>query len=115
MRLLLSVAVAVALVAASAAYGTPTAPRIWLADLTTVAGSGFPAGKVTVTARLQAGKAVKVVRASRTGRFTARFDGPIEATGCQGVQVSAVGAAGVRAVMKVPGNAKDCPPPIAAP
>jgi hypothetical protein len=72
MRLLLSVAVAVALVAASAAYGTRTAARIWLADLTTVAG-------------------------------------------CQGVQVSAVGTTGVRAVLKVPGNAKDCPPPIAAP
>jgi hypothetical protein len=55
------------------------------------------------------------VRASRTGRFTARFDSPIEATGCQGVQVSAVGTTGVRAVLKVPGNAKDCPPPIAAP
>lgn len=115
MRLLLSVAVVVALVAASAAYGTRTAARIWLDSPRVVLGSGFPAGKVTVTARLQAGKAIKVVRASRTGRFTARFDSSLKTNGCQGVQVSAVGASGVRAVIKVPGNAKDCPPPIDTP
>jgi hypothetical protein len=115
MRVLLCLAAAFALVAASAAYGTHTAARIWLDSPRVVLGSGFPVGKVTVTARLQGGKAVKVVRALRTGRFTARFDTPLKANGCQGVQVSAVGAGGVRAALKVPGNAKDCPPPIDTP
>jgi hypothetical protein len=112
MRALLSLAVALALLAASAAYGTRTTARIWLVTPMAVGGSGFPAGKVTVTARLQAQKAIEVVRASRRGRFTARFDTPIKSNGCQGVSVQAVGAGGIRAVLKVPGNAKDCPPPI---
>lgn len=101
-----------ALFAAAAAHGTSTTARVWLATPTTVAGSGFPTGKVTVTARLQDKKAVRIVRASRTGHFTARFDSAIKPNGCQGVSVSAVGENGVRAAIKMPGNAKDCPPPI---
>lgn len=112
MKVLLALSVALALVAASAAYGTRPAPRIWLVTPTVVAGSGFPAGTVTVTARLQARKAVEVVRASRTGRFTARFEAPLKVNGCHGASVQAVGRGGARAALKVPGNAKDCPPPI---
>jgi hypothetical protein len=111
-RALLSLAVVFALVAASAAYGTRSAARIWLATPTTVGGSGFPAGKVTVTERMDAQKSVRIVRASRTGRFTARFDTPIKTNGCQAVAtVTAVAASGVRATLQVPGNAKECPPP----
>ena len=115
MRILLGIAAVLALIAASAAFGTSTAPRIWLASPAVVAGSGFPPGKVTLTARLQAGKSVKVVRASTAGRFAAHFDSPIKASGCQSVSVTAVAASGIRATMRVPGNAKDCAPPIDAP
>lgn len=116
MRVLLSMTVALALVAASAAYGMRASARIWLVTPTAVSGSGFPAGKVTVTARVQAQKAVRVVRATRAGRFTARFTTPIKASGCQGTaSVTAVSPTGVRATLRIPGNAKDCPPPIDQP
>jgi hypothetical protein len=112
MRVLLSLVVVVALVGASAAYGTHTSARVWLVTPTTVAGSGFPAGKITVTARVQAQKAVRVVRATRTGHFTARFTTPIKASGCQGTaSVTAIAPNGVQATVRIPGNAKDCPPP----
>lgn len=113
MRALIVLTVLFALVAASAAYGTRTAARIWLAAPTAVRGSGFPAGKVTVTARVKAQKSVRIVRASLAGSFTARFATPIESTGCNDkATVTAVAASGVRATLTVPGNAKDCPPPI---
>lgn len=108
MKVMLSLAVAFAFVAASAAYGTRAAPRIWLVSPTVVRGSGFPMGKVTVKAQTR----VVVVRVSRTGRFTARFVVPIKAAGCQVAAVTAIGARGTRATLKVPGSARDCPPPI---
>jgi hypothetical protein len=116
MRVLLSMTVALALLAASTAFGMRAPARIWLVTPTSVAGSGFPAGKVTVTARVQEQKAVRVVRASPAGRFTARFTTPIKASGCQGTaSVTAISATGVRAILRIPANAKDCPPPIDVP
>jgi hypothetical protein len=112
MRVMLTAAVAAALVAASAAFGTSSSARIWLVTPTTVSGSGFPAGKVTVTARLPADKAVEVVRASGAGRFSARFETSLRSSSCAGVTVSAVGLGGARAVLKIAGRGKNCPPPF---
>lgn len=113
MRLTLGLVIAFALLAASASSGARTTARIWLQSPTAVSGSGFPPGKVRVTAPVRSRMAVKVVKASRTGRFVARFESPIKAYGCNGSVVTAVGVNGVRAVSRVPGNARDCPQPAA--
>jgi hypothetical protein len=112
MKILIAIAAALALVAASAAYGTGSRARIWLVSPTTVAGSGFPAGNVTVTAH-GASKVSETVRATATGRFTARFDRPIpQSRPCRYTVITAVGANGVRATTKLAGAANGCPPPI---
>jgi hypothetical protein len=112
MKIVLLAAAALALLAASAAYGTRAPARIWLASPTTVAGSGFPAGKVTVTAN-GVSKATETVRATATGRFTARFDRPLpQSRPCRYTMITAVGANGVRATTKLAGKTMGCPPPI---
>jgi hypothetical protein len=112
MKAVLIAVAATALIAASAAYGTRASARIWVVSPTTVAGSGFPAGRVTVTAN-GVSKVTKSVRATATGRFTARFDRPLpQSRPCRYTVVTAVGANGVRASTKLAGKSLGCPPPI---
>jgi hypothetical protein len=115
MRLSLFLATAAALLTASAALAGHAAstPRVWVNDPLTVQGTGFPAGKVVVSVRGRL-SALKVVRASASGRFTARFDRALSVgTGCQMTVVTAVGLNGVRASTKTGGApAKNCPPPL---
>jgi hypothetical protein len=112
MKLVLAAAAALALIAASAAHGTRSAARIWVVSPTTVAGSGFPAGPVSVTAN-GVSKLTKTVRATSTGRFTARFDRPLpQSRPCRYTVVTAVGVNGVRASTKLAGKSNGCPPPI---
>jgi hypothetical protein len=101
-----------ALLTASAAAGTRAAPRIWLDGPTTVQGTGFPQGKVVVAVRGTRASTIRVVRATASGRFTARFDKPIASSSCTGMTViSAVGANGMRASTKA-APSKACPPPL---
>jgi hypothetical protein len=110
MRLPLLVVALAALLTAAA--GTSAAPRIWLDGPTTVQGVGFPQGKVVVAVRGTRAGAIRVVRATAAGRFTARFDKPVASSSCTGMTViTAVGASGVRAGTKTP-PAKICPPPL---
>jgi hypothetical protein len=115
MRHALVVLAAVALIAASAAPGARTVARIWLAAPSTLAGSGFPAGKVTVSAQGQNGKTVKVVRAALSGRFTVHFGTPITYDACHFALFTAVGKDGARATTKLGGGSKDCAPRIEQP
>jgi hypothetical protein len=116
MRFTLLLTLVAALLTAAAASGTTSAPRIWLDGPRTVQGTGFPAGKVVVSVRGRT-SALRVVRASPAGRFVARFETMIKTSGCpaNASTVTAVGRGGVRAILKVPGNAKDCPPPPVEP
>jgi hypothetical protein len=112
MKLMLIAGAVLALAAASIASGTSSSARIWLVSPTTVAGSGFPAGKVTVTAN-GVSKATKTVTATATGRFTARFERPVpQSRPCRYTVITAVGANGVRASTKLAGKSTGCPPPI---
>jgi hypothetical protein len=111
MRFLLLL-IAAAAVLAAAATGAP-GPRIWVNGPATVQGTGFPPGKVVVSVRGTRLSAVKVVRATTTGRFTARFDKPIASSSCRALTViTAVGANGVRVSTKTGGTTKMCPPPL---
>jgi hypothetical protein len=94
------------------AHGPAPAPRVWLASPTVVAGSGFHAGKVTVSAQVQGGRRVRIVRARANGRFAARFAAPIRAAECRVATISAVGADGSTAALKLAGASRSCPPPI---
>lgn len=112
MKILLAIAAALALIAASAASGTRSPARIWLDSPSSVVGSGFPPGKVTVTAQGVA-KVSEVVRATAAGRFMARFDRPIpQSRPCRFTVITAVGSNGVRASTKLAGKSMGCPPPI---
>jgi hypothetical protein len=105
---------AFALVAVTGGHagGSATAPRIWLGGPNIVLGSGFPEGKVTVTARFKGQVAVQTARASKAGRFAAHFDIAIRVAGCQVTTVTAVGRGPVRAVISLRGSSRDCPQPI---
>jgi hypothetical protein len=114
MRFSLLLAAFAALLTASIAFaGHSATPRVWLDGPMTVQGTGFPAGKVVVSVRGRL-SALKVVRASAAGRFTARFDRSITTgSGCQMTVVTAVGVNGVRASTKAGGGpTKNCPPPL---
>ena len=86
-------------------------PRVWVVPPKAVVGTGFPAGKVKVTVTVDSTKRVKVVRASRTGRFTARFAVTIAPSACRNVVVSVAGRLGTTAVKRYPANAQDCAQP----
>jgi hypothetical protein len=105
-------ALALVAVAGGRAGSTATAPHIWLGGPNVVLGSGFPAGKVTVSAWVKGKTAVQAAQASKAGRFAARFDSPIRVAGCQVAVVTAVGRGRARAVLSLRGSSRDCPQPI---
>ncbi len=113
-RLVLLAALLLAALVVAAPGAARTHPRVWLAGAAAVRGSGFPAGKVHVTVRVADDQhaEVRVVRASKRGRFTARFAGSIAPSGCRATVVTAVGRRGVTAVRRFPATAQDCAQPI---
>ena len=115
MKRVLPVAVLAVLALAAGAHGTSVQPRVWLATPTTVAGSGFPAGKVRVTVQTQSATAKQVARAARSGRFSVRFGSPIRYDACHAALVTAVGAGGARATKRLGGRSRDCAPPVDSP
>ena len=108
MRRLLLLVSAALLLAVGAAQAART-PRVWLDGPAIVVGSGFPAGRVTVTVH-GAITAHKIVRAASSGRFTVRFASPV-ARACRFTVITAIGANGVHATTKIGGAGKNCPPP----
>jgi hypothetical protein len=100
----------VALLAPSAAIARSSA-KVWIADRSPliIRASGFKAHeRVTVTVRM-ATKQVFHRVASRKGTFAVTLPAGNIKLGCNTMTVLAVGAAGTRAALKVPGV--DCPPP----
>jgi hypothetical protein len=104
MRALLLLAIVLSLAASSAA----AAPRVWLVrdHPIKVAGRGFvPSERVRVTVAYGRERYLLLARTTATGTFVARSTSSTKAS-CASLTVTAVGAAGDRAVYKVP--ASDC-------
>ncbi|MDX6517547.1 MAG: hypothetical protein QOF50_393 [Gaiellaceae bacterium] len=107
-----SFALVVASVLAGASYGSArTTARLQLVDAVplTVRGTGFGAREqVTVVATVEGTTRRKVLTASASGRFLARF-ARLRATSCPGYFVRATGNHGGRATLKP--RPAECPPP----
>lgn len=108
---ILVLALAVLALVPSAFARHEQAPRIWLAAPAAVAGTGFHPGRVTVTAPTADGKVAKSSQANSAGRFTVRFASPVTAHPCRVSVVTAVGADGLRATLRLAGG-RECPPPV---
>jgi hypothetical protein len=110
MRRLALLAGLVALLVPSAAIARAPA-KVWIADRSplVIRGSGFKAHeRVTLTVRM-ATKQVFHRVATRRGTFVVTLSTGTIKFGCNTMTVQAVGAAGTRAALKIPGI--DCPPP----
>jgi len=100
----------VALVVPAAAIARAPA-KVWIADRSplVVRGSGFRAHeRVTVTVRMSTREVFHRI-ATRRGTFVVTVPAGTIKLGCNTMTIQAVGAAGTRAALKVPGI--DCPPP----
>jgi len=96
----------------SSAIASPSVPALRLVSSQplTVRGVHFKSHeRVRVTQHLDAGKRSKVVSATATGTFKVTFAVPMAIDPClESVRVTAVGARGSEAVLKLPQRA--CPP-----
>jgi len=100
-------------VAGSAAVATKPSLRAASTSPLTLRGAGFKAvERVRVTARVDGARLVRIVRATRTGTFTVVFTGVSPRDPCT-MDGFAAGAAGSRAVLKLP--ERMCPMPLDAP
>jgi hypothetical protein len=91
------------LVLAPAAW-TATKPRVWLAsnDPAVARGSGFHAGEhVTVSVTTSDVSLHRVVTATPSGTFVARWQRSVGTEGCTAISIRAVGDAGSRAVLRI--------------
>jgi hypothetical protein len=101
---------ALALAVPAVAAGPPPALRLLSNQPLTVRGAHFKAHeRVRVTAYADAAKRSKLVRSTTIGTFKVSFDVPMAFDPCvESLRVTAVGARGSDAVLKLPQRA--CPP-----
>ncbi len=113
MRHLALIGMLALVIPAAAIARTPA--KVWIADQSplVIRGSGFKTHeRVTVTVRMSTVHVFHRV-ATRTGTFVVTVPAGNIKLGCNTMAIQAVGAAGTRAALKVPGV--ECPPPPADP
>ena len=95
--------------------GATAKPHVWVTskEPLVVRGTGFhPVERVDLSLTTKGLNRHRILRVSRAGAFTARFVGTeLPSKSCLALVVRAAGAAGSRAVFRLPVNAIDCPPP----